>query len=165
MSLEKLNIGSGSKVIKNAINVDIKRLKGINIQADARFLPFKSEIFETLYCFDLIEHLKREDLEGALKDWHRVLKPNGLLIIKTPNLKAICQLFLESIFDSYEASRRIFGNEYDHCLLFDSQSLKNLLEKYGFKVINIKEQTDDSPTNMAIRTIRLRGEGLGAAGD
>lgn len=156
MSLEKLNIGSGSNVIKNAINVDIKRLKGINIQADARFLPFKSEIFETLYCFDLIEHLKREDLERTLKDWHRVLKPNGLLIIKTPNLKAICQLFLQNIFDSYEASRRIFGNEYDHCLLFDSQSLKNLLEKYRFQVVNIQERTDDSPTNMGLRAYKVK---------
>lgn len=156
MSLEKLNIGSGSNVIKNAINVDIKRLKGINIQADARFLPFKSEIFETLYCFDLIEHLKREDLECTLKDWHRVLKPNGLLIIKTPNLKAICQLFLQNIFDSYEASRRIFGNEYDHCLLFDSQSLKNLLEKYRFQVVNIQERTDDSPTNMGLRAYKVK---------
>jgi predicted SAM-dependent methyltransferase len=147
MSFEKLNIGSGSKVVRGVVNLDIERFEGIDVQGDARYLPFKNEVFTTIYALDLIEHLKYAEVEVALKDWYRVLKPNGILIIKTPNLKTICQLFLQNAFDCYEASRRIFGNELDHKFLFDSQALKNLLLRNGFQVINIREQTDDSTTN------------------
>jgi predicted SAM-dependent methyltransferase len=86
MFCEKLNIGSGSKVVKGIVNLDIKKLEGIDVQGDARCLPFKSEVFTTIYALDLIEHLKYAEVEVALKDWYRVLKPNGILIIKTPNV-------------------------------------------------------------------------------
>lgn len=50
---------------------------------DAGTLPFKSESFDTLCCFQVLEHL--EDASGFLFEARRVLRPGGELILTTPN--------------------------------------------------------------------------------
>ncbi|HPP86442.1 MAG TPA: methyltransferase domain-containing protein [bacterium] len=46
------------------------------------FLPFKSEIFELVYCKDILEHLEYINL---IKEIHRVLIKGGQLIIEVPH--------------------------------------------------------------------------------
>jgi cyclopropane fatty-acyl-phospholipid synthase-like methyltransferase len=59
----------------------------ILLAADARHLPFKSESFDCVLMFDIVEHLYPRELEQALNHVHRVLKWGGKLIIHTaPNL-------------------------------------------------------------------------------
>ncbi|MGD2092315.1 MAG: class I SAM-dependent methyltransferase [Candidatus Aminicenantes bacterium] len=57
-----------------------KRLK--MICGDARLLPFQSGTFHLLIACSIIEHL--EDAPGFIKESHRVLKKNGILIVTTP---------------------------------------------------------------------------------
>ena len=45
------------------------------IQADAKTLPFKDETFDCVYCFGVLHHIP--DVETALAEIHRVLKPGG----------------------------------------------------------------------------------------
>ena len=52
------------------------------VLADGEKLPFKSSIFDQVTCFEVIEHL--DNPEGALKEIHRVLKNEGLLILTAP---------------------------------------------------------------------------------
>lgn len=47
-------------------------------------LPFVSSRFDLVLCLEVLEHLFRPDL--ALHNILRVLKPNGFLIISTPNI-------------------------------------------------------------------------------
>ena len=55
--------------------------------ADAKQLPFSNNSFSIIFMLDLVEHLNSSDLETALFNVHRVLKPNGKVIIHTsPNL-------------------------------------------------------------------------------
>ena len=48
-----LDIGCGDRKIEGAI--DIRRTKDANIIADARYLPFKNEVFDHVYSSHLIE--------------------------------------------------------------------------------------------------------------
>jgi len=52
------------------------------IVADAESLPFESNSFDVILFIELIEHLP--DAKPSLSEIHRVLKPNGFLLIGTP---------------------------------------------------------------------------------
>jgi ubiquinone/menaquinone biosynthesis C-methylase UbiE len=55
-------------------------------QADAKVLPFPSDYFDRVLMFDVVEHLFPWELQRALEEIGRVLKPGGRLIIHTaPN--------------------------------------------------------------------------------
>ncbi|MCL4867653.1 MAG: methyltransferase domain-containing protein [Anaerolineae bacterium] len=54
--------------------------------ADAKKLPFPSGYFDRILLFDVVEHLYPWELHEALLDIHRVLKPDGRLVVHTaPN--------------------------------------------------------------------------------
>ncbi|MCB0496980.1 MAG: class I SAM-dependent methyltransferase [Cyclobacteriaceae bacterium] len=55
------------------------------IQANIPPFPFEDESFDTLVSFQVIEHIK--DDVTFLKEIHRVLKPGGVALVSTPNIK------------------------------------------------------------------------------
>ena len=56
-------------------------------QANAKRLPFPSAWFDRVLMFDLVEHLHPWELDRALAEARRVLRPDGRLIIHTaPNV-------------------------------------------------------------------------------
>jgi ubiquinone/menaquinone biosynthesis C-methylase UbiE len=56
-------------------------------QADAKKLPFPTGAFDRVLLFDVVEHLHPWELQQALREVHRVLKPEGRVIIHTaPNI-------------------------------------------------------------------------------
>ena len=52
-------------------------------QADVRELPFADSTFDVVVCFEVIEHIDRQD--EALDELRRVLRPTGCLLISSPN--------------------------------------------------------------------------------
>jgi SAM-dependent methyltransferase len=88
--MDNLNIGSGERPMENAVNLDIVDYSylgvGEFIQDDfnAR-LPFEDNSFEEVYMMHALEHA--ENIRFNLKEIHRVLKPGGKAIIRTPYFK------------------------------------------------------------------------------
>lgn len=59
--------------------------KGYQVKrADARALPFKDESVPAIHCSHLIEHFLPVDVHKILSEINRVLKPGGMLIIRSP---------------------------------------------------------------------------------
>lgn len=56
----------------------------VHSAADAR-LPFGDGAFDAILAQHVIEHLP--DVDAALREWMRVLQPNGRLAIATPNAR------------------------------------------------------------------------------
>ena len=55
-------------------------------QADAKHLPFPSARFDRVLMFDVVEHLYPWELDAALAETKRVLKPGGMFVVHTaPN--------------------------------------------------------------------------------
>ena len=48
-------------------------------------LPFPSAAFDVVVCFETIEHLSAEEQPDMLAEFARVLTPDGVLIISSPN--------------------------------------------------------------------------------
>jgi predicted SAM-dependent methyltransferase len=44
-----------------------------------------------LYASHILEHSKIHTVEDTLKEWFRVLKPDGFLMISVPNLKVLAR--------------------------------------------------------------------------
>ena len=66
------------------VRVDIVFFPNINVIADAHRLPFRDECLTQIVGFEILEHL--ESPFRALKEFKRVLKSNGRIIITIPNL-------------------------------------------------------------------------------
>jgi ubiquinone/menaquinone biosynthesis C-methylase UbiE len=61
------------------------------LQATAESIPIKEGTFNAILAFDLIEHLPNP--QNFIEAAHRLLKPNGLLILATPNPQSLgCKL-------------------------------------------------------------------------
>jgi len=56
------------------------------VKGDARKLPFKKESVPAIHCSHLIEHFPPQDVHQILSEFNRILKPRGILVIRTPLL-------------------------------------------------------------------------------
>jgi SAM-dependent methyltransferase len=62
---------------------ELGKESGNIIVADGRQLPFGDDSFETITSFETLEHLENRD--RFLEELARVLMPNGICVISTPN--------------------------------------------------------------------------------
>jgi ubiquinone/menaquinone biosynthesis C-methylase UbiE len=53
------------------------------LKGDIRELPLEDDSFDVVTCFETIEHV--EDATAGIAELHRVLKPDGILVISSPN--------------------------------------------------------------------------------
>jgi predicted SAM-dependent methyltransferase len=81
----RLHIGAGDKRLEGWVNVDLKRLPGVDVVADVtKGLRFKN--VEAIFAEHFLEHLFVSDAISFLLESHRVLAPGGRLRLSTPNL-------------------------------------------------------------------------------
>ncbi|MFA5422253.1 MAG: methyltransferase domain-containing protein [Phycisphaerae bacterium] len=81
---KKLNLGCGSNIKPGWINLDCKDLPGVDVVHNIEDLPlpFGDNQFDVVRCDNVLEHIEYINL---LKDIHRILKPEGLLIVRVPH--------------------------------------------------------------------------------
>jgi SAM-dependent methyltransferase len=73
-------------VVKANAYLNRFNIKGKAIVGDVKRLKFPDNYFDKVVSSDFYEHLNFEDNVAVLKEVLRVLKPYGLLAIKTPNI-------------------------------------------------------------------------------
>ncbi|WPC41066.1 class I SAM-dependent methyltransferase [Clostridium sp. JS66] len=104
---------------------------------------FRDDTFDIIYASHVVEHFDyKDELLQVLKEWKRVLKPNGKLYISVPDLDILAQLFLLKDIDinsRFEIMRIIFGGhttDYDyHYTGLNFEFLYSFLYQTGFKNI------------------------------
>ena len=110
----RLNLGAGIKPIKGFINVDKHDFGKCYIKADVRKLPFKDNYADYILASEILEHIPLKDLNNTLREWVRVLKPGGRMVIKCPDFDALAQEWLETPFspEGYgNLAQGIYGNQ------------------------------------------------------
>jgi len=151
-----LNLGCGNKKISGYINQDIRSSCKPDLICNANNLPYVENSVDRIIASDILEHFGRLETKKVLKHWYHILKPNGLLIIKTPNMDILINAYLNAKIDFPEFKRKVFGQQdYSgnyHLTGFNSVNIKNILTSVGFKIINLQEQMEGGDwSNMAIR--------------
>jgi predicted SAM-dependent methyltransferase len=123
--MKKLNIGCGSSVHNDWINIDnslnaklskypyfkyllykigilpedfynVKWPKNILICNVKKGLPYQDNEVDFIFSSHFIEHLKKDEAEMFLKECLRVLKPRGLIRITTPDLRILVKKYEDS---------------------------------------------------------------------
>jgi ubiquinone/menaquinone biosynthesis C-methylase UbiE len=114
-------------------------------QADAKLLPFPNATFDRVLMFDVVEHLHPWELDQAMREVHRVLKPDGRFIIHTaPNVwydryaYPVVRLFRTALGEGekYPKDPRQFlvdVNEHVHVNEQSIMSMNRALRQAGFK--------------------------------
>jgi predicted SAM-dependent methyltransferase len=104
----KLQVGSsvarGGYKEKDWVNLDLSKVKGVNVQGDACALPFASNSFEEIHCIHMLEHLTRDLQEPVLREMNRVLAPNGKCWIEVPDFQETIKR-VQSGFDRQDMER------------------------------------------------------------
>jgi SAM-dependent methyltransferase len=129
---------------------EIFRLTGVEIlRGDlSKELPYKDAEFDYLTCVEGIEHI--ENPQQAVREFARVLRPGGHLIVSTPNILNIEER-LKWLFYGYtshfkplsrehlENLRATYGEMEEVALHVNPVSYSELrytLEKYGFEILS-----------------------------
>lgn len=71
-------------------------LNPIFIVGDSRYLPFKSNSFDTVFSYSVLQHMSYEDLQTSIDEISRVLAINGQSIIQLPNKTGLLALYHQS---------------------------------------------------------------------
>jgi len=95
------------------------------IEADIRQLPIKDNYFDCIFSFGVIEHFRNP--EPILKEFKRVLKPNGRIFLSMPNQYSFHTL-------TRPLSKMLGQWNLDYESSYTQGSLKKLFKKSGFEV-------------------------------
>jgi len=147
--------GFGSNILakcaKEVIGVDItvesvEHSKKKYVASNLRFVQgdmtdlrqFDDQFFDVIICMEGIEHIGQDGQVQALKEFYRILKPDGLLLISTPNRRVYSDIpnyknpyhLREFYFDEFVGFLRaefpriqILGQSvFEGCLLVDIDS-------------------------------------------
>jgi len=95
-------------------------------------LPFNSKSIDAVTCLSVMEYVF--DPNSFIKEVHRVLKKNGLLIISVPNLAYLPER-IKLLFGILPSWPDAIGWQGGRLHTFTFKSLTNLLEENDFKVI------------------------------
>lgn len=143
-----LNLGSGPKPMKEAINFDIKDYSSLEIGQFIKGdfnerLPFEKDSFSKVYMSHALEHCN--DIWHVIREIHRILKPGGKAIIRVPYYRwpTAFSVLTHKYYFTYRALDSL---EYEH-ELFD---VKAKIKFYSFNPLT---RIVTFPLEMVINTI------------
>lgn len=153
----QLNLGCGSRILPGYINIDMNNPRADLLHDLRKPLPYPDESADEILAEHIIEHFTQTDWERIQRDWARVLKTEGRIIIHCPDIVRCCDHLVKE-------KRRwrwllpIYGNpaQTPHLNGFDYEKLKASLA-----LVNI-EVTDHFYMND--RVINPGGFNLGVIG-
>jgi glycosyltransferase involved in cell wall biosynthesis len=94
-----LSAGGTKERFENVIEVEYALFRNTDVVADAHSIPFDDNVFESIICQNAFEHYKNP--ERVIQELHRVLKPGGILFVRT----AFLQPLHEAPYHYYNATR------------------------------------------------------------
>ena len=170
-SKPKLHLGCGDKLLEGYVNVDAVSRAGVSpdVICDIRDLKvFPDNYAEEVLSVHVVEHMFRWEAEGLLREWLRVLRPGGRMIIECPNLVSACERFTELEREGSDPEREpqrtmwvFYGDPnwkdplMTHRWGYSPRTLANLMRSIG--LVNVREEPAQFKLK-APRDMRVVGE-------
>jgi len=159
----KLNLGSGKLLKDGFTNVDILDMdfdsimgadgkKAEYVKADIRELPFKDNTAEYVEMMSVIEHIPFLEVLPTMQEIHRVMKPEGKLVLLTDNFDGVAIDWIRAVMAggiTIRVLETVFGNQEHegefHKSGFNPNLLYEVLNGAGFKKIEIQNIPQNAP--------------------
>ncbi|MDG2467718.1 MAG: class I SAM-dependent methyltransferase [Pirellulaceae bacterium] len=93
-------------------------------KVDGLRLPFPDNEFDVVVNWHVIEHVA--DVQATLAEWHRVIRPGGMLVMETPDAAS------PRVRKRGASYRKFWAPE--HTYTFTYQNLKRFIERAGLTV-------------------------------
>jgi len=152
---KKLNLGCGGKPIEGYVSVDIFKSPKIDEVFDMGDIPYLDNTIGAIYSEHALEHVSFARVEEVLKEWHRVLKPGGELLLYMPDFENCCREYLKAPLEHphFMNTRAWFkytiygiqvsqGGEPDeaqfHTSGFSKEEIRIVVERNGFVVDKVE---------------------------
>jgi 2-polyprenyl-3-methyl-5-hydroxy-6-metoxy-1,4-benzoquinol methylase len=104
------------------------RLRGLNCFSGTIFeASFAEAQFDVAAMYHVIEHLPGP--QRAMRELHRIIRPNGWLVIETPNIASIWVKLLGAKWRQFIP---------DHIFFFTPQTLTQLCQQTGFEICELR---------------------------
>ena len=133
-------------ILKESIEVAKEFANSPKITYEARDVlkePFSDESFDGVIFLETIEHV--ENPAQFLREFHRILRTNGHLIVSTPNATSIKNLLYALSYRRKQKQKQLIkeiseetlgtGIHIEHIYNWDFQTLVRLLDRCGFDVV------------------------------
>ena len=105
-------------------------------------IDYADNYFDSAFMFHTLEHIYQEDHQAIFSNLKRILKSGAYFIVTTPYEKA-------------------YDDGLQHVAFFNEQSLADLIEKYGFQVLECyRDQRTDQHTGQRYDCLTLLSENL-----
>ncbi len=108
--------------------------------------PFEEKSFDCITFLETIEHVENPAM--FFREFHRILRDNGHLIISTPNSTSLKNMLYalsyrkkekrESIINEIATEQKHTGTQLEHIYNWDFPVLVRLLDMCGFKIVDHK---------------------------
>lgn len=120
----------------NAAAIDFCRRQWVHLP-NARFIEGRIDELtawpdagtDGIAFLEVIEHITREQAFNVLREFHRILRPGGLLVVSTPNRKSLWPL-QERIMDILRLVPRLKGAQHE--TLYSGAELEKMAASAGF---------------------------------
>jgi len=87
----KLNLGCGPMKFEGWVNIDFDEAYEPDLVADIAKLPMEDDSVDAIYAAHVLEHFHWKD--PVLEEWHRVLRPGGVIVQVVPDLVQVVELW------------------------------------------------------------------------
>jgi predicted SAM-dependent methyltransferase len=140
----RLHIGSGPVRLPGWTNIDNQKYPGVDHVLDVtRGMPWKRGEAELIFAEHFIEHLSYDDGLRFLRECRRVLRPDGILRLSTPNLDWVWHMQYhpgqwsdpsEAVRDAFWMNKAFRG--WGHQFLYNLPTLEATLRAAGFAAVS-----------------------------
>lgn len=171
--IRKLHIGCGHHIIDGWLNSDYQAIPKDILQLDAaKTFPIESNKFDYIFSEHMIEHIAYSQGLSMLQECFRILRKNGKIRVSTPDLPFVLDLYESHKTDSQKEyikssvdnfiTEKTDGNDevfvinnlfraWGHQFIYDEKTLRNSLEKAGFRNIvrcDLSQSSEKSLQNL-----------------
>jgi predicted SAM-dependent methyltransferase len=169
----KICFGSGGVALDGWIHVDWNMACRPDVVADCGGrMPFADGVADFLHSEDFLDQLPMARAEAFIDECHRILRPDGVMRLLTPDLRKLVDLYLRDdprLLELWEAGvglplrTRTLGEVVNegirrcgHEFVYDETTLRALIEPRGFTVDRVEYNQSGHPE---LRGMDQRGPG------
>lgn len=157
-----INLGSGHWKFDGWVNVDLDLGSRPDVCVDlSRPLPFRSNCADFMNTEDFIDQLDLEHAALFLRECHRILKPQGVIRILTPDVEKLAHMYLhepealKTLWRDHVGVPLRYGTAAEilnegmrfagHTFLYDAETFSDLAASCGFHAKRVSYQSSEFP--------------------